>query len=83
MGSVLRLWQNAARAPAASPMFHSTGCSLYAPFDMCVVPMFLHPAIRFSDAARIIWETMSTTPELQVPDPEFDAWADEMAKRYG
>lgn len=42
-----------------------------------------NPAIRFSDAARVIWETMSTTPELQMPDPAFDAWSDEMAEKYG
>lgn len=57
-----------ARAPTASPIDHSTGCSRYAPLEMCVVPMFLFAATTLSASAgmsapRGIWngkQSMST-----------------------
>lgn len=35
-----------------------------------------NPAVRFSDAIHNIIETMLARPDLQIPDPEFDAWCD-------
>lgn len=43
------------------------------------VPEF-SPRIRFADAVRKIVHTFQTTPELQIPDPEFDAWCDSVTK---
>lgn len=43
------------------------------------VPAFA-PRIRFADAARRIVGNMTTLPELQIPDPEFDAWCDRVTK---
>jgi hypothetical protein len=40
--------------PADSPMFHSTGCSRYAPFVMWVTPRFLPPGSRLSMRTGII-----------------------------
>ena len=50
----------AARVPAASPTFHSMGCSLKQPLVMWVVPIFLAPAMRLptrwgSSAPSGIW----------------------------
>lgn len=36
------------------------------------------PVIRLSDAIHTIIATMLSTPSLQVPDPEFDAWCERM-----
>ena len=47
-GVVARAMQCATRCPAASPTFHSTGCSRYAPLVMCVVPIALPAPTRFS-----------------------------------
>ncbi len=43
------------------------------------VPAF-SPRIRFADAVRRIVENMTTQPELQIPDPEFDEWCDRVTK---
>ena len=41
-GRTRRADAKAASAPAASPMFRSTGCSRWQPLATCVVLMFLH-----------------------------------------
>ena len=48
--------QKAASEPAASPMFHSTGCRRKQPLVMCVVPMF------FAAASRLLMRTGMSAP---------------------
>ncbi len=55
-----------------SVIFDNTKIRTYVP-EFC-------PRIRFEDAVRRIVETFRSSPELQTPDPEFDAWCDAMAK---
>ena len=60
--------QNAARMPAASPTFHSTGCTRNAPLVMCVTPRFLPPGSRFSTRTGI----MRAERDLEGPAAEVE-----------
>jgi nucleoside-diphosphate-sugar epimerase len=57
---------------ACSVIFDNTKIRTY-------VPEF-QPRIRFENAVRKIVETFAASPELQTPDPEFDAWCDAALK---
>lgn len=46
------------------------------------VPRF-NPVIRLSDAIHTVIGNMLDTSELHIPDPEFDAWCDEVIRAEG
>jgi Nucleoside-diphosphate-sugar epimerases len=66
-------------------LFGDKAHSVY--FDNSKIKRFVpgfNPVIRFSDAVHGIVETMCANSDLQLPDPEFDAWCDTViAKERG
>lgn len=54
-----------------------------AVFDNSKIRSFVpryNPSIRLADAVPVIVANMLATPELQIPDPEFDAWCDRVVE---
>ncbi len=45
-----------------------------------VVPDFA-PSIRFEEGVRIVLDNIMKHPELQIEDPEFDAWCDKLIEK--